>query len=59
MLENCERPVLTSLVDEYSVGMVGGCLRCTKDYIHSSNFDLREIQHYSVSMCEKVLSFLK
>ena len=36
-----------------------GSLRCTKDHIHSSNFDLRETQHYPVSMYEKVLSSLK
>ena len=76
MLESRERPVLTSLVDGCSVGMVGAdgllvhkrwrvdsdypplastleSLRCTKDHIHSSNFDLRETQHYPVSMCEK------
>ena len=34
-------------------------LRCTKDHIHSSNFDLRETHHYAVSMCEEVLSSLK
>ena len=82
MLESRERPVLTSLVDGCSVGMVGAdgllvhkrwrvdsdypplastldSLRCTKDHIHSNNFDLRETQHYPVSMCEKVLSSLK
>ena len=82
MLESRERPVLTSLVDGCSVGMVGAdgllvykrwrvdsdypplastldSLRCTKDHIHSNNFDLRETQHYPVSMCEKVLSSFK
>ena len=82
MLESRERPVLTSLVDGCSVGMVGAdgllvhkrwrvdsdypplastldSLLCTKDHIHSNNFDLRETQHYPVSMCEKVLSSLK
>ena len=34
-------------------------LRCTKDRIHSSNFDLRETQHYPVNMCQKVLSSFK
>ncbi|OLQ08129.1 Retrovirus-related Pol polyprotein from transposon TNT 1-94 [Symbiodinium microadriaticum] len=43
-------PPLASTLDSF---------RCTKDHIHSSNFDLRETQHYPVSMCEKVLSSLK
>ena len=53
MPESRERPVLTSLVDGCSVGLVGtdgllvvastlDSLRCTKDHIHTSNFDLRE-----------------
>ena len=63
MLESRERPVLTSLVrvdsDYPPFASTLDSLRCTKDHIHSSNFDLRETQHYPVSMCEKVLSSLK
>ncbi|CAE7467027.1 unnamed protein product [Symbiodinium sp. CCMP2592] len=34
-------------------------IRCTKDHVHSENFNLRETQHYPVALCDKVLQSLK